>query len=234
MKTVELLYQLQEVDTELDRVALELSQCKTRLGDDSELIPFKQDLDAARERLRRLQVESRELDGNLEDETTRLKSDEKKLYGGSVKNPKELSTLAHEVDLQRQKVGKVEERVLLNMDAIEAATSAADEANRLFVEKERAWSADQAKLQEQCASLQRQVDSLNRQREGLTAPLDSATRRTYDNLRRLRGGLAVVPVVQRACKGCRISLSSSEVQRARSSTDLIFCQSCGRILYLGG
>jgi predicted nucleic acid-binding Zn-ribbon protein len=42
-----------------------------------------------------------------------------------------------------------------------------------------------------------------------------------------------VVVEQRACKGCRINLSSSEVQRARSSSDLVFCQSCGRILFAG-
>jgi len=58
-----------------------------------------------------------------------------------------------------------------------------------------------------------------------------ATLRTYDHLRRTRGGLAVAEVRQRTCQGCRISLTISEEQRARHGDTLVICQSCGRILY---
>ena len=55
----------------------------------------------------------------------------------------------------------------------------------------------------------------------------------YDGLRRTRGGLAVAEVAQRTCQGCRISLPVNEEIRARTSPDLVFCQSCGRILHAG-
>jgi predicted nucleic acid-binding Zn-ribbon protein len=76
------------------------------------------------------------------------------------------------------------------------------------------------------------VERLAAARQRVADQIDPATLRNYEMIRRTRGGLAVVPIEQRACKGCRISLSSAEVQRARSSPEPITCQSCGRILYL--
>lgn len=233
MKKTEILFQLQETDSALDRATLQLAQCRAKLGDESELVPLRADLETTRQQLRALQSDNRDLELSLETATSKLKADEKKLYGGTIKSPKELSSLAHEVELELKRVGQMEERVLANMDAIEAASRAAAEANRIYVDRERAWAAGQSELQEECASLQRQVEALSSRRAGVAAQVDRATLRTYDGLRRTRAGLAVALVEQRACKGCRINLSSSEVQRARSSPDLIFCQSCGRILFLG-
>jgi uncharacterized protein len=233
VKKAEILFQLQEIDSALDRAALQLAQCRARLGDESELVPLRSALETARRQLRALQSDTRDLELTLETATSKLMVDEKKLYGGTIKSPKELSSLAHEVEMERQRVGRLEERVLVNMDAIEAASKAAGEANRIYVDMERAWAAEQSRLHEECASLQRQVDALSSRRASVTAEVDGATLRTYEGLRRTRAGLAVAVVEQRACKGCRINLSSSEVQRARSSPDLVFCQSCGRILFAG-
>jgi uncharacterized protein len=233
VKKTEILFQLQEVDSALDRAALQLSQCRARLGDESELVPLRFDLESARKRLKALQSDNRDLELRLDRDIAKLKADEKKLYGGTIKSPKDLSSLAQEVEMERRRVGQLEEQVLVNMDAIETASRAADLATRTYVERERAWAAEQSSLHEECASLQRQVDALTARRAQIVAQVDRTTLRIYEGLRRTRAGLAVAVVEQRACKGCRINLSSSEVQRARSSPDPIYCQSCGRILYLG-
>ncbi|MCL4370620.1 MAG: C4-type zinc ribbon domain-containing protein [Chloroflexi bacterium] len=232
MKKTELLRELQDLDSALDRARESLEEKAARCGDDSELVPFREAMESARRQLHTLQVKGKELDHQLETETVKRKAEEKKLYGGSVKSPKELASLAREVELRKEQIGELETQALLNMDALEGASAAQQGAQRSLAEKEQAWKAEQATLEAECASLNAEVERLAAARNRVAGQIDPATLRNYDMIRRTRGGLAVVPIEQRACKGCRISLSSSEVQRARTSPEPISCQSCGRILYL--
>ncbi len=232
MKKIELLRELQEVDSALDRARESLEEKRTRCGDDSGLVPFREALDSVRRQLHSLQVKGKELDHELEKQSSKLKTEEKKLYDGSVKNPKELGSLAHEVDLQKEQISQLETQALLNMDALESATAVEETARRALDEREQAWKAEQAVLEAECATLSAEVERLASARTQVAAQIDAATLRSYDMIRRTRGGVAVVAIEQRACQGCRISLSSAEVQRARTNPEPITCQSCGRILYL--
>jgi uncharacterized protein len=72
-----------------------------------------------------------------------------------------------------------------------------------------------------------------RERAALVADVDPASLRTYESLLRTRARQAVAIVAQRTCQACRVSLPVNLEQRARSSEDLVLCQSCGRILYAG-
>lgn len=234
MRKIDLLKDLQELDSALDRARGELEQIRARLGDNSELAPLRQERDSARQQLRRLQQKGQELEWDLEQRMARRKADEQKLYGGSIKSPKELSSLAHEVELERERISRLEDQVLMNLDEIERASALLAAAERSLAEKEEVWRAEQAEMEGRAALLAREVEDLTSRRQAVAGQVDPATLRIYESIRRSRGGLAVADVEQRACQGCRISLSSSEVQRARSSPDFVTCQSCGRILYVPG
>ncbi|MFN2235225.1 MAG: C4-type zinc ribbon domain-containing protein [Anaerolineales bacterium] len=47
----------------------------------------------------------------------------------------------------------------------------------------------------------------------------------------MRAGVAVAKVEDRACKACGSTLTASLNQAARSPSQIVFCDSCGRILY---
>ena len=232
MKKIELLRELQEMDSALDRVRDGLEQRRPRCGDDSELIPLRDSLVPARQQLHDLQTQGKELDQELERQAGKLKTEEKKLYSGSVKNPKELSDLAKVTTHQKATVSQLETQVLENMDAVELASSVVREAERALAEKEKEWKSEQADLEAECSALSAEIEELSASRAALVVQIDAATIRGYESIRRMRGGLAVVPIEQRNCRGCRIGLSSSEMQKARTSPEPINCSSCGRILYL--
>ncbi len=232
MKKIELLRELQGLDSALDRVREGLEKDLARCGDESELVPLRDTLASARQQLHALQVKGKELDHELEQENSKRKVEEKKLYDGSVKNPKELGSLAHGVELQKARISDLETQALLNMDAVEAALAAVESDQRSLVEAEQMWKVEQTALEAECAAMKSEAERLAVARDRVVAQMDPSTLRNYESIRRTRGGLAVVPIEQRACGGCRISLSSAEVQRARTSPEPINCQSCGRILYL--
>jgi hypothetical protein len=54
-----------------------------------------------------------------------------------------------------------------------------------------------------------------------------------DGLRNcVRRNRVVAPVKDGICLGCGVGASSSRVQHARSGVELIYCGTCGRILYV--
>jgi hypothetical protein len=60
--------------------------------------------------------------------------------------------------------------------------------------------------------------------------IDHQAAEFYYELKKQRGQ-AVAKVEQGLCRGCRISLPTAELQRARSG-NLVQCSSCGRLLFL--
>ena len=67
---------------------------------------------------------------------------------------------------------------------------------------------------------------------GAASPTAAPTLARYDELRRIRRGVAVARIDRNMCLGCRTTLSTSEVQKARQG-QVAYCSSCGRILYAG-
>jgi predicted nucleic acid-binding Zn-ribbon protein len=133
----------------------------------------------------------------------------------------------------RNQISPREDRILELYDIVDAATATLAAANARLAEAQQAHAATQAELNTERAALTAQVGQQEQDREAVTSQTDPQSLRLYDGLRRTRGGLAVAEVAQRTCQGCRVSLPANLETRARTSEDLVLCQSCGRILHSG-
>lgn len=231
MRKVDLLRQLQRVDQALDRGRERLTELEPRLGDRSALDAAIAELETRQRTLRRLESEQVDLDLQVEDLRGKLKAIEEKLYGGKVRNPKELQDLSREAEQLRRRISAAEDRLLECYEQVEQAATLLNEARALREQAEREWQERQASLGRELAELRAELASLERERERVRAEVDGQALRVYEGLRRTRNGLAVAEIRQRTCQGCRVSLPMSEEHRARSTPDLVLCPNCGRILF---
>jgi predicted nucleic acid-binding Zn-ribbon protein len=55
----------------------------------------------------------------------------------------------------------------------------------------------------------------------------------YERISQLRRGVAVAEISDNACRACGTVLTAAQQQNARHTAQLVFCPSCGRILYAG-
>ena len=233
MRKVETLLQLQRVDSELDRARERLVSVDQQLADRSAVAALETELRAAEADLQRKVREQRDLELEVQDLRDKLTALEKKLYGGTVHNPKELSDMAKEAQQFRGLISSREDRLIGMYDLVEASAS---EVGGITARLEAARAAHDARQRELIAEREGLLTTIaedERRQATLRAESDAQALRVYDGLRRTRGGLAVAEVAQRTCQGCRISLPVKEEIRARTSPDLVFCQSCGRILHAG-
>ncbi len=137
------LLALQEIDLNRDSRRALIADIDYRLVETEELIAARELVQTRESELASLQRRQRELEAGLTDMDAKVQPLETKLYSGSVRNPKELSALQHEVEGLKAKRGELDEEGLLNIDAVEAALKAAETARADLTRVEAAWQADQ-------------------------------------------------------------------------------------------
>lgn len=226
------LYELQEIDLEIDAKNEALALVVSRLGDSEALAEARVSLATEEERLVELERSQRDVEREVEDLRSKVALLEEKLYGGSVKNPKELASLQEQVEHLKRKRRGQEDEVLDIMTEVEAMQKNVSLKSREVARIDEDWRAEQAMLSGEQAELNAALADLDQKRKDLISRIDAASLELYQGLRRKRQGRAVAKVEQGMCQGCRIVLPLNVLQRARIGQELVQCSSCERILYL--
>lgn len=227
------LYELQEVDLEIDQKSRTLDQVKSQLGGDDDLVAARAALDEARKRLTDLEHKQRISEWETDDLATKTAREEKRLYEGSLKNPRELMTLQQEVDLLREQRREREEHLLAIMIEVDTAEREVGARTSELEGMERKWQEDQQRLAAERTELEADLAALEEKRRVALQQIDPTSVKLYERLRQAKQGRAVAKVEQGRCQGCRISLPISDQQGARMGHELVTCSNCGRILCAG-
>ena len=232
MNKAKQLYELQEVDLEIQHKAEVLTQVKSQLGKDDELVAGRSILNTAKKQLADLEHQQKTEDWELDDLRSKIAAVEKKLYGGSMKNPRELTGFQQELEILKAQRGEREDKLLAIMIDVETAQQDVSRKTSEFAAIEKDWNENQQKLSNLQTELEAELAKLGQKREIIAGQTDSVSLRLYEEMRRARQGQAVAKVMQGRCQGCRISLPMSDQQRARMGHELVQCSNCGRISYL--
>lgn len=224
------LYQLQEVDLEIESNEQSLKQMVSQLGESQAVVRAQTKLASEQQRLDELRHQQRSAEWEVDDLVGKITAAEEQLYSGRIKNPKELTNLQHEVNMLKTRRDQLENSALEIMDQVEVAEASAATASGEFKKLEAEWRNQQQQLSADIEKLKSKLSDLRHKRQLLSAEIDPQVTEVYDKLRKQKGQ-AIAKVEQGICRGCRISLSFSELQQARSG-DLVHCSSCGRILFL--
>ena len=230
MTVAKQLYQLQEVDLELDSTEQALKQIASQLGESEEVVRTRDRLESERQRLEELKRQQHPLEWEIDDIGTKLTAIEEKLYSGTIGNPKELANLQHEADGLKLRRSRLEDKTLDIMDRVEQTTASVATISGELKTLEDNWQSQQQQLSAEMERLKATLSALEHKRQLLSAEIDPEVIELYRALRKQKG-TAVAKVEQGICCGCRLLLSATELQRARGGS-LTQCSSCGRILFL--
>lgn len=230
MSVAKQLYQLQEVDLKLEANEQALRQIASQRGESQAVVKARTKLASANQRLEELKQQQQSLEWEIDDLANKLAPAQEKLYGGSVRNPKELANLQHEVEGFKSKREQLENKALEIMEQVELAMASvatlSNESKSLTTE----WQSQQQQLSNNAEELKAMQSDLNHKRQALSASINPETIESYDKLKKQKSTV-VAKVEQGICRGCRISLSTAELQQVRGGS-LVQCSNCGRILFL--
>ena len=232
MTTIQHIFELQELDWKIDRFKNDLESVDKHLHDQSALIKAKARVLALEKTLLEMQRNHMSESQEVVDLKEQAGALEKKLYGGSVRNPKELESLQLELSYSKKRLGEHEEKLInLMIEVVENGQLTAD-AKLNLTNLQADWAASQISLTEERSRLVALSRDSTVEREQIVASISPSQIAQYERIKAAKQGYAVAKIERGQCTGCRLTLPTKDLQRARNMSDISTCGSCGRILYM--
>jgi len=222
-------YRLQCLDGDGDAKQRRLAEVEAALGESEALRQARRALESAQSLVRKWALRQRDLELEVQGLSDKTLRSEQRLYGGAVKNPKELADLQAEVVSLRRRRQKLEDALLEAMIEQEEAEATRDQAQAFLNETQYRWSVEQADLMAEREELQARLAEIEQARTALLPSIEAGDLQVYQGLRRRKGGLAVVQVRDGACGGCGIAISPSLKWKLRQG-ELVRCGNCERFI----
>jgi uncharacterized protein len=189
----------------------------------------KKNAEQAKARLDAARKDQRAKEKDLEVVQAKRSKNEARLY--EVKTNKEYSAVLIEIEEIKQEKARMEEEVLVLMEAQERLTGDIREADARFKQRESEGRGQEATLKEQLRGIETDLAGVRTERKELAGKLPANILADYDRILRARAGLALVPVTKpNFCGACRMTITPQRLQELRAQSSLIPCESCGRYL----
>ena len=232
MVMVKLLYELQDVDSEISECHGLISSIDGQLGDRAELDILQRELEDQKASLHQLRLQQGSQELETESVRAKVRDVEGKLYGGSISNPRELEGYEREATLRRDQLQGLDDKLLEMMMSLETAQENLKSLEGGYEQAEGQWQTRQKELAKQRTGLEKTLGTLDVRRQGLGSRVGRQELALYEGLRQSRGGVAIAKVERGLCRGCRMALPTHQLQRARLGREAVQCNSCGRILFV--
>ena len=227
------LYRLQQLDSHLDRTRARLDEVHQGLNDAHELHQAENQYKLAEVGLQTIRKSLQKAEQAVKDQRIKIEMTEAALYGGKVRNPKELQDLQNESAALKRYLVILEDRQLeamLNEEETQTNSLKVKAALELAQAKQ---AARQKELFNEQDHLQKDIPRLEEERQVVASTIPADEIGLYDALRRQRRGVAVSLVQNKACNSCGTTLSAKLLDATLTSGQLTRCDGCGRILYIG-
>ncbi len=224
------LYQLQQIDSQIDRIRITRGELPMEVSD------LEDEIAGLQTRINNYSEEAKALDDQIKARKNTIKDAQaliKKYQGqqGAVKNNREFDSLNKEIEYQQLEIQLCEKRI--------------KEHTADHVAKKQILDASEATLEERRGDLQNkkaELDSIIAETEKEEAELSAESNRASDVIEErllsayhrirnnARNGLAVVSITRDACGGCFNKIPPQRQLDIRQRKKIIVCEHCGRIL----
>lgn len=225
------LYRLQQVDSRIDQIQARQKWIQGTLQDDISLRAASQAYVAAEAKFKDASNLLKQSEDEGEKQRNKIEQAEASLYGGSVRNPKELQDLQKDIVSLKKYLETLEERELEAMLNIETAQQELESAKSELEHTQTEVKEQNHDLAMENETLLKDLERLRTERKAVISDLAASSVQMYDQLRKQRRGLAVATIADSTCAACGTTLTPAQQQNARSTSQLFNCPTCGRILY---
>lgn len=226
------------------KAVIELQQLDLRIADlnaqidalpdeirtlEAQLAEFIHAHEERKQRLAANQKERRDLEGEIQTIRAKISKHKDQLY--EVKTNEQYRAMLREIEGEEKKIAEIEDRELEKMLEAEqlekhiqdAAARLESETGRVAKEVERLKSLRQVDFEER--------DRLVARRKELEGTITRTVLETYENIRKMRRGLAVAVIREGFCTACNVRLRPQVYNEILRNESVLACDNCDRILY---
>ncbi len=225
------LYRLQQIDSQIDKAQRRLDEIQKILDDNTELKHIKAHLENCQAEHQKTEKELRKAESEVQNRHIKIEQTEAILYGGTVKNPKEVQDLQNKSESLKRYLTKLQDDQLEAMLAHEEQTEILQDAQSKLDKLKAELIQQNSQLGGEQSVLNKEKERLLTEKEAALPAIQPEQRQLYDKLRQAKQGVAVSSIKDGGCSACGATLTKSQQQATRANTEIVNCPSCKRILY---
>ncbi len=150
----------------------------------------------------------------------------------SIKTNKEYTALCTEIGNKKADMSILEDEILNTMSRFESVN---EEYNKLQEDLRREEESIKYLIESVDADVKKtdiEIEKIQNDQKKYIDALDENSLNHYNRLSNIKGGKAVVAVIGNVCGGCSMNITTQTLNSLMGGKELVFCQSCSRILYL--
>jgi uncharacterized protein len=227
---IEQVTRLQSLDMRIAELEREIATLPKHIAQiEKALDSHNRRLEADRAALAANQKERKRLEDETKIEAQKISKLKDQMLG--AKTNEQYRAFQHEITFCEDAIRKAEDRILDLMAEAEPLDANVKKAEGALKEEKQQVEAEKARARERTAIDQKQLEELQAERKGLVAGLKPQTYSAYQRIRKKWHGMVVAQASGGRCGACQIVLRPQFYQDLRHSEELMFCESCGRILH---
>ena len=216
---------IRQIQTEIKTLPLERAHLE------SQLAATAAGVESLKQKARKVEVERKNLEldvGTRSESIARLKTQQYQ-----TRKNDEFQAIGHEIQRYENEIRKLEDQeleLMIEADKLKSEIEAADKNARSTKDSISRQLAD---LESKSKALESQQQELETERKALAAQIDDDLLDQFERLFNSKGDAAVVAVEHGVCTGCHMKVTTATASRVKAGKEIVSCENCGRILYLG-
>ncbi len=227
------LFQLQKIDLKIDALNKRLSEINRIRNDNSARKLIEQTIASVSGKLNEHNQAYIIIDEKVRTKKLKIEQSESSLYGGSIKNPKELQDLQAEIKSLKQSLSSLEDDQLTKMMDQEATEKELSKVQSTLKEFDAQLEIQFSSLFSEEDGKKVELDRLEQERKAVLEQVNPDNLTIYQGLRKSKNGIALATIEDGCCTVCGSTLTPADCQTAKSPLKMAYCSSCSRILYAG-
>lgn len=149
----------------------------------------------------------------------------------TVKKVEEFNALTQEMTAtERERIAE-EQKISDLVDTKAAEEELLQKIRESLKTSETSSIALEKEIQASIDMINEEGSQLKKERDALAVNADADIMRIYERLLRNKKDRVIVPIENRTCSGCHISLTAQHENIVRKGENLVFCEHCSRIHY---
>jgi predicted nucleic acid-binding Zn-ribbon protein len=227
---LKLAIQLQDLDRRINELEKEIAALPKHIAAiERTLETHIRKLEADQAALAANQRERKRLEGDIQAQEQRISRLRDQMLG--AKTNEQYAAFKHEIEFCEAEIRKYEDRILDRMAESESLAQNVKAAQAALNSEKKQVEAEKNAARERTMAGQRQLNECKAGRQRIVAELSPKIHAAYERIRRNRKGIAVAEAVDGRCTACNMTLRLQFFQDLRRGEQVMYCESCGRILY---
>ena len=216
---------IRQIQAEIKTVPLERAHLE------SQLAATAAGVEVLKQKGRQIEIERKKLEldvGTRTESILRLKTQQYQ-----TRKNDEFQAIGHEIERYENEIRKLEDQeleLMIEADKLKGEIETADKSARATKESISRQLTD---LETKSKALGSQQQELETERQALAAQIDDDLLDQFERLFNSKGDAAVVAVQHGVCTGCHMKVTTATAARVKAGKEIVSCENCARILYLG-